>query len=39
MILTQESNGTMSYSGVAFEVLDYFAKAMNIRQCNLKFIH
>ena len=34
MIITRLPDGTMQYRGVAFEMLGYFAKALNIR-CNL----
>ena len=32
VIKKEENNGTMSYSGATFELLDYFAKALDIRQ-------
>ena len=31
MIIAQLPDGTMHYSGVAFEMLDYFAKALKIK--------
>lgn len=31
MIITQLSNGTVQYGGFAFDMLDYFSKALNIR--------
>lgn len=31
MIITKEANGTMSYSGIAFDILEYIARALSIR--------
>ena len=32
MVVKKEEKGAMSYSGATFELLDYFAKALDIRQ-------
>ena len=32
MIIYKRSDGTMQYGGVALEILDYTAKALNIRK-------
>ena len=32
MIITKRPDGSLKISGIAFEILDYTAKALNIRQ-------
>ena len=30
MIITKEANGTMSYSGIAFDILEYIAEGFTV---------
>jgi hypothetical protein len=34
MIITKYPDGTVNFRGFAFEILDYAAKALNIRKVN-----
>ena len=38
MIISKHPDGTMSYSGIAFDILEYNAKALNIRKLYFKLI-
>ena len=31
MMITKEANGTINYGGAAFDILNFYAEALNIR--------
>ena len=36
MIISKNEDGTLAYSGIAFDILDYTAKALDIKKLSIQ---